>query len=359
MRVLKKATGWRRAVPKARSGSRFCLGGTLGITIVAVFALTGTSEAQHNRFCTQTARTLSAACKAEGIDDGLKHKAICINISDVDQRADCLSELEATSKEHNTLCQEQFQARLDSCKALGEGRYDPDFDPALFDDPKQPTKPNPYFPLTVGNSWEYHSGNEVDKMEIVNETKLIDGVTCIVARDQVFQDGILHEDTDDWYAPAKDGATWYFGEEAKDFESFAGDNPERPELVSIDGSFKAGRDGDKPGVIFLASPKPGDVYLEEFSLGNAEDLTEILSITYKFGDNADLDQLVPQQLAQRFCSAGDCVVTRNSSLVDPGDLARKYYARGIGTFLEIEATGKVIQLVNCNFDSRCNNLPQP
>lgn len=30
-------------------------------------------------------------------------------------------------------------------------------------------------------------------------------------------------------------------------ESYEGDNPQEPELVSIDGSFKAGRDGAKPG----------------------------------------------------------------------------------------------------------------
>jgi hypothetical protein len=39
--------------------------------------------------------------------------------------------------------------------------------------------------------------------------------------------------------------------------------------------------------------------------------------------------------------------------------ARKYYARGIGTILEIENTGEVVQLVKCNFDSRCTNLPTP
>ena len=34
-------------------------------------------------------------------------------------------------------------------------------------------------------------------------------------------------------------------------------------------------------------------------------------------------------------------------------------APGIGVFLEIESTGEVSQLVDCNFDSRCVNLPQP
>jgi hypothetical protein len=108
---------------------------------------------------------------------------------------------------------------------------------------------------------------------------------------------VIHEATDDWYASAKDGSVWYFGEEVKDFETFRGDNPVRAELVSIDGSFKAGRDGDKPGIIALASPKPGDAYLEEFSVGNAEDVTEILSTTYSYGHDAELDENVPRKLA--------------------------------------------------------------
>jgi len=179
-----------------------------------------------------------------------------------------------------------------------------------------------------------------------------------VARDEVDKAGQVSELTDDWYCPAKTGAVWYFGEETKSFEIFAGDVPLNPELVSIDGSFKAGRDRDKPGIIFLASPKVGDVYLEEFSLGNAEDVTQILSTTYSFGGSADLDQGVPSALAQRMC-AGDCVVTKNFSLLEPGDVARKYYARGIGVFLEVESSGFVSQLVDCNFDPRCVGLPQP
>jgi len=195
----------------------------------------------------------------------------------------------------------------------------------------------------------------------VDETKLIDGVECVVVRDEVSKDGgRAAEDTDDWYAHAKDGNTWYFGEEVKDFESFDGDKPQRLELVKIDGSFKAERDGAKPGIIFQAVPTVGKAYLEEFSLGNAEDVTQILSTTYKFGSNAELDQFVPRQLAERLCSTGDCVVTKNYSLLEPGSFARKYYARGIGSFLEVKPdTGIDIQLVNCNFDTRCNGLPKP
>jgi hypothetical protein len=183
-------------------------------------------------------------------------------------------------EEGNQLYREQRDGRLDACKSLGEGRYDPDFDPALFDDPRNPTNPNSYFTLTVGNRWEYRGGTEINTLEVLNEIKLIAGVRCIVVRDLVTKAGDLAEATDDWYAQAKDKNIWYCGEEIKNFESFDGDDPRRPELVSIDGSFKAGRDGDKPGITFLASPTQGDVYLEEFSLGNAEDVTEILSTTY-------------------------------------------------------------------------------
>lgn len=330
----------------------------LGFVVVMYGAFTGGSGAQTGAYCTQTADTLLDACRASVMDDGAVGKAVCINITDPKALNTCLDGLVDSQDEANRLCEGQHDTRLAACGVLGEDRYDPDFRPARFDNPRRPSNPNPYFPLGVGKHWEYRSATQVNTVDVVNETKLIAGVNCIVFRDLVFEGGLIHEATDDWYVPAKDGSVWYFGEEVKDFEAFKGDNPLRPELVSIDGSFKAGRDGDKPGIIALASPRVGDVYLEEFSLGNAEDVTEILSTTYSYGHDRVLDEGVPRELAQRFC-AGNCVVTKNYSLLEPGLFARKYYARGVGTIIEVENTGEVVQLVNCNFDRRCANLPTP
>jgi len=330
----------------------------LGIVAVISCAFTGRNGAQTGGYCTQTADTLLEACKASVKDDGAVGKAICINITDPNARNTCLDDLADSQVEANQLCKDQHDTRLAACGVLGEDRYDPDFRPARFDNPRRPSNPNPYFPLGIGKHWEYRSATQVNTVDVVNETKRIAGVNCIVFRDLVFEGGLIREATDDWYVPAKDGSVWYFGEEVKDFETFKGDNPLRPELVSIDGSFKAGRDGDKPGIIALASPEVGDVYLEEFSLGNAEDVTEILSTTYSYGHDPALDEMVPRELAQRFCN-GDCIVTKNYSLLEPGLFARKYYARGVGTILEVENTGDVVQLVNCNFDHRCANLPTP
>jgi hypothetical protein len=99
------------------------------------------------------------------------------------------------------------------------------------------------------------------------------------------------------------------------------------------------------------------VYVEEFSLGNAEDATEVLSTNYEYGKNPELDELVPRRLARLLC-AGDCIVTRNFSLLEPGVFEREYYAPGIGMFLEVEPeNGEVVQLFKCNVDPRCAALP--
>lgn len=339
---------------RIRTAGRLAIGAAIAMCLV----LGGVNWTRAAGFCTQTADTLLQACQSDVLSNAAVGKAICINISEQRERNTCLSDVVGEQSEGNQLCQDQHAGRLAACGLLGEGRYDPEDGPALFDNPSRPTNPNPYFPMTVGNRWEFISQTQTDVVEVVNETKLIDGVNCAVFRDLVSEGGFLHEATDDWYAPAKDGSVWYFGEEVKDFETFKGDKPIRPELVNIDGSFKVGRNGDQPGIIAKASPRPGDVYLEEFSLANAEDVTEVLSTTYSFGSDPDLDLSVPQALAERLCS-GDCIVTKNYSLLEPGLFARKYSARGIGVFLEVENTGEVVQLVNCNFDSRCANLPRP
>lgn len=318
------------------------------------------SEDDEERHCSKTARVLSDACESQAEQGYRMAVANCMNVSAATQRAQCFAGARASQAQDEQLCDEQLTARLEVCRKLGESRYDPAFDPTSFDDDfRNLTNPNRYFSLRIGSRRVYRGGTETVTVEVLDETKLIAGVRCIVVRDIVEDAGRLIEATDDWFAQAKDGNVWYCGEEVKNFGSFKGDSPKRPELLNVNGSFKAGRNGDKPGVIFRASPRRGEVYREEFSLGNAEDVTEILSTTYAFGDDPELDRFVPQPLAALFCS-GDCVVTRNFTPLEPGVFGLKYYAPGIGFFLQVEpATETVVQLVNCNFDSRCALLPAP
>jgi len=314
---------------------------------------------EQGKFCSATAQAVFRACSNEALDDYWTGIGICINESDKRDRSECYVDLEDSRKEANGECAAQLNARRTLCTQVGEGRYDPQFERSGFDtDFRNLTNPNPYFPLGIGNRWEYRSAEETDVVLVLDRTKLIDDVRCIVVRDEVSEDGVLTEGTNDWFAQAKDGTVWYCGEETAEFETFEGDRPMKPELVSIEGSFKAGRDGDKPGIIFLANPQVGQVYIEESSLGNAEDATKILSISYSYGKNPNLDRLVPPQLAQLLCK-NDCVVTQNTSSLEPGVVERKYYAAGIGVFLETAPqTGEVTRLVKCNVDPRCAQLPQ-
>ena len=344
---------------------------TFGLWILTVAAMTswgtragaaGAPAARQDsrQVCSAAADALFSACKASAADDAFVAKAKCLNVTDDGDQNECVDELQENRSEAEGLCRHMRDGRRAACRRLGESAYDPRIDPSQFDDPRAPAHVNPYFPIAIGNRWEYRStSGETDTVEIVDETKRIQDVTCVVARDLVEKSDGESEHTDDWYVQATDGSVWYFGEEVKNLETFEGDDPARGELVSIDGSFKWGRDRDKDGVIFQATPHKGDVYLEEFSLGNAEDVTEVLSTNYSHGSSFALDRLVPKELAQRLCSQ-DCVVTKNYSLLEPGAFARKYYARGIGVFLEVEVnTGEVVQLVDCNFDSRCTGLPAP
>ncbi len=329
------------------------------LVLLILLAPVGASAAQ--KFCSATTAAAFDACENAARDDLNTALGICTNVSDQDARSQCVADAKDARHEAEQSCKDQRAARRDVCHTLGEARYEPSFDPADFDaDFEHLTHPNPLFPIAIGNQWVYAGGGEIDTLEIQNATKLISGVTCIVAHDVVTTDGDLTEDTNDWFAQAKSGDVFYCGEEAKQYESFDGDDPRVPELVGNDGSFKAGREGAQTGILFLAAPTVGALYRQEFDLGNAEDIGEVLSTTYKYGQSAELDQFVPQALAELLCSAANCVVTRDFSPLEPDAPEHKFYVPGIGDFLEIDlSTGGVSQLVDCNFDKRCAMLPTP
>ncbi|MEP7012775.1 MAG: hypothetical protein ABJC13_20825 [Acidobacteriota bacterium] len=331
------------------------------IPLVGVaLALASSLPVLADEVCMETASAALSACRSSAQDAFQLASGTCINLELDSAEAQCLREAQTARTEALSACNLQKASRLDICARLGGAPYDPNVSPARFDsDLAHLTRPNPYFPLRVGHRWEF-GGAESVEIEVLDRTKLIAGVTCFVVRDVVSVDGIVHEDTEDWFAQAKTGDTYYFGEEVKDYEVFEGDEPPTPELISIDGSFKTGREGAKPGLAFPIAPRPGLFYRQEFSLGNAEDVADVVTTSYKYGRNAELDRLVPRALAELLCAAGDCVVTKEFQPLAPGIFERKFYTKNIGGFLVIHLdTGEVVQLVGCNMDPRCASLPRP
>jgi len=311
-------------------------------------------------FCSDTAELQEQACVYEVRDDNLVSRAKCLNISDGADRAACVADAALALRDGLVSCDEVSDAREDLCHLIGEARYEPDFDPANFDDPKRPTRPNPYFPLAVGSHWTYTEGADRVNIDVLDKTKSIDGVTCLVVHDVVSSNGVPVEDTDDWFATHRNGDIFYCGENVKDYETFPGDSPVEAELTSTAGSFKVGVDGDKGGIVFPGDPRPGRTDRQEWAASNAEDAATVITNTYRYGARPELDRLVPAALARLLCSAGDCVVTNEFSPTAPSAFAFKYYARGVGRFLEVNPIdGTIVQLISCNVDRRCSSLPQP
>ncbi len=79
-------------------------------------------------------------------------------------------------------------------------------------------------------------------------------------------------------------------------------------------------------------PPADDFYRQEFSLGNAEDLAEVKSLS--------AHATVP------FGSFNNCLKTLESSSLAPGDLEHKFYAAGVCNLLTVDlATGEREELV--------------
>ena len=358
--------GSRHGASQAPGNARYRALGVLGVALAVGLALAAEPALARRRAarrptpCEATAQAQLDACRDEVGDDFSTAQAVCINVPD-DERDECFDEARAERQESEQLCGEQRDARGDLCEALGGDRYDPDFDPADFDDDfANLTNPNPYFPLGTGSSWAYEGPGETIAVEVLDKTKRIEGVTCVVVHDLVEADGQAVEDTEDWIGQRKNGSVDYCGEIARNYESFPGDAPPEPELVDVEGSWKAGRDGALPGTLFQGAPLVGQVYRQEWSPGNAEDAARVLSTSYGFGEDPELDAFVPQALAELLCAAHDCVVTGEFTPIEPDVFERKYYAPGIGRFLEVDPeSGDVIRLVDCNVDPKCAVLPAP
>ena len=288
--------------------------------------------------CSSAAVSMMRACAVDVMDDLFEGTAICTDILDDADRADCLVDVELDAIDTEEECDDVFDARLALCEALGDAAHEPMYGEAFaenFVDPLEigNTVPvNPWFPLVTGNHWLYLGDGESIEVTVTGETKLIDGVSCVVVIDVASEDGEVVEITQDWYAQDLVGNVWYCGEIARNFEIFAGDDPATPELVDIDGSWKAGRNGSKPGILLPFDPQVGDVFRQEVAYGEAEDAVEILSIT--------ADEAAPGGAC-----AGNCLMTADFTPLEPDVEEHKYYVPGIGLIVETNpATGERVEL---------------
>ena len=161
--------------------------------------------------------------------------------------------------------------------------YNPQINPADFSTEIS----NEYFALPRGKKLVYEAtnrgGSERIEIEILKDTKIIEGIETVIYLDREFKNGQLVEETRDYLAQHKSGDVWYFGEDVSNYADGT--------LKDHSGSFLHGKDGAKAGIWMKAEQRVGDSYRQEYYRGHAEDMRDIvetgLSVSTEMGTFTD------------------------------------------------------------------------
>lgn len=175
---------------------------------------------------------------------------------------------------------------------------------------------NGFFPVVVGSETVLEGMDDQGTLirvetTVPGDTEVVAGVTTRVLVETEFQDDELAEISRNFFAQAPDGTVCYFGEDVDIYEG--------GQVVAHDGSWRAGENGNLPGIVMPADPQPGMIFRQEFAPGIAEDETEITAL----GETID----VPAGMFSDTLTAQDCDALDSST-----DL--KVYVDGIGLAID-------------------------
>ena len=180
------------------------------------------------------------------------------------------------------------------------------------------TGDNKFFPLAPGLESTLvgdEDGVEIEVViEILEETKMVDGVETRVLVENESEDGELVEISRNYFAQCMEtGDVYYFGEDVDDYEDGV--------IVGHGGEWLAGTDGARAGIFMPGTAVAGARYFQEIAPGVALDRAEHLAT------GVDVETEV-----------GDfegCLVVRDSSALTPGEPGDiKVYCPGVGLVID-------------------------
>lgn len=144
---------------------------------------------------------------------------------------------------------------------------------------------------------------------VLNDTQEVDGIQTRVVEERESGSGELIEVSRNFFAFCKEnGSVFYFGEDVDIYED--------GEVVGHEGGWRAGENGFRPGLMMPGLALIGSAYYQEFAPGTAMDRARIVSL-----------DTVLETPAGRF---EHCLMTEESSPLEPGSHEFKIYAPGIG-----------------------------
>lgn len=294
-----------------------------GLLLAALFTQGGQAIAEDGQICNECKRTARLVLQSDMSGARADYYVSVARASatvDEEERIEMLQEARADYRETVVTSRGSYDVRLNLCRILDECQYVPDIDPENFLSPEETSvSPNLYYPLVIGRKhiYEADTAEGLERIEVLvtDETREIMGVECMVIRDTVWLAGEIIEDTQDWYAQDIEGNVWYFGELTFEFED--------GQITGVEGSWEAGEEGAKPGIIMLANPQVGDAYRQELLVGDAEDAGQVLSIT----ESVDVAYGPLYE---------NCVQTHDINPHSPFEIEHKYFAPGVGFVLEVK-----------------------
>lgn len=202
----------------------------------------------------------------------------------------------------------------------------PDFSAATFV-PGAPVDSS-YFPLIEGRTRVFAGQKEEDGEIVTERFELTDlgtgptilGVQTTTQRDRAFEQGLLVEETFDYFAQDAAGNVWYLGE---DVTNFIYDDDGKLIGTTSESAWRAGVNGALPGFIMPGDLNVGFNYFQEFAPNDdALDEGTIFSlgnfVSTPVGDFSNVLQIL------------------ETTALDPDAREFKYYAPGLGLVLAAE-----------------------
>jgi len=168
---------------------------------------------------------------------------------------------------------------------------------------------NQYLVLEPGFQLVLEGGDTKLQITVLDETKVVDGVNTRVVEEREWKKGKLYEVSRNYFAiceQTKD--VFYFGEDVDFYEN--------DKVVKHDGSWLAGKGGNKAGLMMPGTPKVGMKYYQEIAPDVAMDRAEIVS----------LDETCKTPAG----AFSGCLKVKETSAIEFFAKEYKYHAPGIG-----------------------------
>ena len=175
------------------------------------------------------------------------------------------------------------------------------------------TGSNPFFVLEPGYQLAFEGEEDGEEAEltitVLDETRVVNGAETRVVEEREVEGGELVEVSRNYFAICEEtNSVFYFGEEVDMYED--------GEIVSHEGAWLAGEDGNRACIIMPGTILLGARHYQEVAPGIALDRAEIV----------EMDEEV-ETPAGRF---ENVLVVRETTPLEPGVEELKYYAQGVG-----------------------------